>query len=209
MVSIVMLYYNIITLWDHRRICGTLLTETSLCGAYLYIQATSGLLKHSPNNDLRHTQTSQKRATSQRHWTHIPSLHKAPNTWCTSRWRSLLNVTSVRPRQRWHRKQTDLCGNATLSEQHCPGYRRCYGSSSSRSCCIDVLTNEKVDFKQHLTAARATNVNREQKNWRIRVLQVHLGSGFILRFTSTLHCGNLEYRHASLNDGDAFWEMRR
>jgi len=27
---------NIIILWDHRRICGTSLTETSLCGAYLY-----------------------------------------------------------------------------------------------------------------------------------------------------------------------------
>ena len=30
------LYYNIITLWDHRRICGRLLTEKSLCDAYLY-----------------------------------------------------------------------------------------------------------------------------------------------------------------------------
>jgi hypothetical protein len=29
-------YYNIIILWDHRRICGPSLTETSLCGAYLY-----------------------------------------------------------------------------------------------------------------------------------------------------------------------------
>ena len=28
-------YYNII-IWDHRRICGPSLTETSLCGAYLY-----------------------------------------------------------------------------------------------------------------------------------------------------------------------------
>jgi len=28
--------YNIIILWDHRRICGPSLTETSLCGAYLY-----------------------------------------------------------------------------------------------------------------------------------------------------------------------------
>ena len=32
MVSIVMLYYNIIILWDHRRMCGPSLTETSLCG---------------------------------------------------------------------------------------------------------------------------------------------------------------------------------
>jgi hypothetical protein len=31
-----MLYHNIIVLWEHRRICGTSLTETSLCGAYLY-----------------------------------------------------------------------------------------------------------------------------------------------------------------------------
>ena len=29
-------YYNIIILWDHRRICGPSLTETSICGAYLY-----------------------------------------------------------------------------------------------------------------------------------------------------------------------------
>ena len=31
------LYCNIIILSDHRRICGPSLTETSLCGAYLYI----------------------------------------------------------------------------------------------------------------------------------------------------------------------------
>ena len=30
----IILYY-IIILWDHRRICGPSLTETSLCGAYL------------------------------------------------------------------------------------------------------------------------------------------------------------------------------
>jgi len=28
--------YNIIILWDHHRICGLLLTEPSLCGAWLY-----------------------------------------------------------------------------------------------------------------------------------------------------------------------------
>jgi len=28
-------YYNIIILRDHRSICGSSLTETSLCGAYL------------------------------------------------------------------------------------------------------------------------------------------------------------------------------
>jgi len=30
------LEYYIIILRDHRRICGPSLTETSLCGAYLY-----------------------------------------------------------------------------------------------------------------------------------------------------------------------------
>jgi len=34
------LYYNIIILWDHRRICGPSLAETSLCGAYLYYTVT-------------------------------------------------------------------------------------------------------------------------------------------------------------------------
>jgi len=28
---------SIIILWDHRRVCGPSLTETSLCGSYLYI----------------------------------------------------------------------------------------------------------------------------------------------------------------------------
>ena len=32
MGSIIILYFNITILWDHRRICGPLLTET-LCGA--------------------------------------------------------------------------------------------------------------------------------------------------------------------------------
>ena len=32
----VILYYNIIILWDHSHICGPSLTETSLCVAYLY-----------------------------------------------------------------------------------------------------------------------------------------------------------------------------
>ena len=35
MVSIIMLYYNIVILWDHRRICDPSLTETPLFGAYL------------------------------------------------------------------------------------------------------------------------------------------------------------------------------
>ena len=39
MVSTVILYYNII-LWDHRRICCPSLTETSLCGAWLYFRNT-------------------------------------------------------------------------------------------------------------------------------------------------------------------------
>ena len=33
---IIILCCTIIILWDHRRICGPSLTETSLCGAYLY-----------------------------------------------------------------------------------------------------------------------------------------------------------------------------
>jgi hypothetical protein len=36
MVSGIILYYNILILWDHCRICGPSLTETSLCGSYLY-----------------------------------------------------------------------------------------------------------------------------------------------------------------------------
>ena len=45
------LYYNNIILRDHRRICGPSLTETSLCGAYLYLEqstphAMEGTLAH-------------------------------------------------------------------------------------------------------------------------------------------------------------------
>ena len=36
-VNITIVYYKIIILWDHRRICVPSLTETSLCGAYIYI----------------------------------------------------------------------------------------------------------------------------------------------------------------------------
>jgi hypothetical protein len=35
LVSVTILYCNIIILWDNRRICDSSLTETSLCGAYL------------------------------------------------------------------------------------------------------------------------------------------------------------------------------
>ena len=43
MVSIIsyysiILYYNIITLWDHRRVCGPSLPETLLYGAWLYME---------------------------------------------------------------------------------------------------------------------------------------------------------------------------
>jgi len=40
-----MLYYNIIILWDYRRICGPSLSETSLCGAYLYQQVLDAAYK--------------------------------------------------------------------------------------------------------------------------------------------------------------------
>jgi hypothetical protein len=36
--NIRLLYYNIIILWDQRRISGPSLTETSLCDAYLYLR---------------------------------------------------------------------------------------------------------------------------------------------------------------------------
>ena len=36
-ISVISLHYNRIILWDHRRICGPSLTETSLCCALLYI----------------------------------------------------------------------------------------------------------------------------------------------------------------------------
>ena len=55
MVSIIILYDNIIILWDHLRIRGPLLrlTETSLCGAYLYLSVTSfQVTKCSLNQDL-------------------------------------------------------------------------------------------------------------------------------------------------------------
>jgi len=35
--NIIYYYVYYIILWDHRRICGPSLTETSLCGAYLYL----------------------------------------------------------------------------------------------------------------------------------------------------------------------------
>jgi len=35
-------------LWDHRRICGPSLTETSLCGAYIYI-CTQNFIWHYEN----------------------------------------------------------------------------------------------------------------------------------------------------------------
>ena len=39
MASIIILYYNIKILWDHRRKCGPSLTETSLCGTWLYFKS--------------------------------------------------------------------------------------------------------------------------------------------------------------------------
>jgi hypothetical protein len=34
-VNVIILYYNIMILWDHHRICVPSLTETSLCDVYL------------------------------------------------------------------------------------------------------------------------------------------------------------------------------
>jgi len=45
-IPIIILYYNIKVLWDHRRICGQSLTETSLCGAYLYFWSCGALGGH-------------------------------------------------------------------------------------------------------------------------------------------------------------------
>jgi len=41
---------SIIILWDHRRICGSSLTETSLCGAYLYLSIKSMYLSNRLSN---------------------------------------------------------------------------------------------------------------------------------------------------------------
>jgi hypothetical protein len=45
MVSIIILYYMII-LRDQRRVCGPSLTETSLCGPYLYLPHIGYLFWH-------------------------------------------------------------------------------------------------------------------------------------------------------------------
>ena len=39
----ILLYYNIIILWDHRHLCRPSLTETSLCGAYLYLKLSPSI----------------------------------------------------------------------------------------------------------------------------------------------------------------------
>jgi len=39
MLSVIILYYNIMILCDHRRIRDPSLTETSLCGAYPYLDS--------------------------------------------------------------------------------------------------------------------------------------------------------------------------
>ena len=41
-------YYNIEILWDHRRICGPSLAETSLRGAYLYSNFCSSVYSMLP-----------------------------------------------------------------------------------------------------------------------------------------------------------------
>jgi hypothetical protein len=76
MVSIVILYYNIIILWDHRRMSGPSLTETSLCGAWLYyaacycsvwkyglpvahIRRRTAILRHENTNSVSSPHTTQ------------------------------------------------------------------------------------------------------------------------------------------------------
>jgi hypothetical protein len=50
MVSIIILYYNTIIIWDHCHICGPSLTETSLCDAWLYHELHASKLNQSPWN---------------------------------------------------------------------------------------------------------------------------------------------------------------
>ena len=48
----IIFYYNIIVLWDHRCICGPSLTETSFCGAYLYMYRVAKKSLDAQNNTL-------------------------------------------------------------------------------------------------------------------------------------------------------------
>jgi hypothetical protein len=57
MVSIIILYYNIIILWYKPCVCCPSLTETSLCGAYLYICVS---LLCGPDNSGRLLRFSEK-----------------------------------------------------------------------------------------------------------------------------------------------------
>ena len=49
LVSILILSFNMIILWDHRRICRPSLTETSLCGAYLYMNSDLCTIRLAPH----------------------------------------------------------------------------------------------------------------------------------------------------------------
>jgi hypothetical protein len=70
----------IITLWDHHRICGLLLTKMSLCGAYLYNLHLSPLWQqfkicHIKNQALAFT------AIHNYHSTSIPSVTSQLTAW--------------------------------------------------------------------------------------------------------------------------------
>ena len=101
MVSIIILYYNIITLWDHPLLYGPLLPETSLFNAYLYIEfiekqsdKSSKLMNEvtNPDDGNKHLRNVRNTSTKlyfvgERGGTVVKVLcYKSEGRWFDSRW---------------------------------------------------------------------------------------------------------------------------
>ena len=80
--------YSIIKiLWDHRRIWGPSLTETSLCGAYLYLFISNAI-------EIQETHSHSFWYGSNSDRTVIVLQHKHFNSWFSTLCNSVTNITN-------------------------------------------------------------------------------------------------------------------
>jgi hypothetical protein len=145
-----MLYYiilhHIIILWDHRRICGPSLTDTSLCGAFITMRCYANVKPISVARG-RNSTPAQKS---------LPRpYHQTAKSACTN--------TSFHTHTHFTWLRWATVSNVTLSERSCttraqrPGYAMVHGTSQLSLISTAVIFTAQTNFGSHPTSCPMGN----------------------------------------------------
>ena len=128
------LYFIIIIFWNHRHICGPSLTETSLCGAYLYL--CLAVFAECRSQWPRGLRRRSMAARLLRSWVRIP-----PRAWmfvccecCVFSGRGLCDGLIIRSEESYRLWRVVVCDHETSQSRRLKPARGLYNTTRNGGC---------------------------------------------------------------------------